>query len=705
MPRVNFGTRDEPGFELEESPDLIAVRTRNRRPIRGVGPVASPSAAELTDGILVASFPNAGVEVYRVPPGTRTTDDRKRSLRGSADVQFAGSVLVFPDTNEPVLYTENIYIRFRQDLDPDECEAILRQAGLTIKERLDFASNAYFAAAPEGTGQKVFDIAQALLNRDEVVHCHPELIQERQPRRIFPQQWHLKSTLINSVPVNAHANVEAAHTVSGGRGIAIAVIDDGVDIEHPEFGGSGKVVAPRDISLQTSDPRPKDTQTHDNHGTACAGVACANGLEGASGVAPAAKLMPIRLMEGLGSVREAQAFRWAADNGADVISCSWGPPDGQWWNPDDPRHRQAWPLAASTRDAIDYAVANGRGGKGCVILFAAGNGNESVDLDGYASYRNVIAVAACNDRSKRSVYSDFGKSVWCSFPSNDFGYAAFNHPAPLTSGIWTTDRLGHLGYNPGNPQFGDAAGNYANDFGGTSSACPGAAGVAALVLSTNPALRWNEVKAILRRACDPIDPQGGEYDAEGHSPFYGYGRLNAETAVKLAQQALAPRWVIKKLLNEPIPDLGRVEGTLEVTEALPIERLAVYVRLQHTYIGDLVISVLPPARSGLKPVVVHRRDGGNRQHLDKLYDVSNTPALKHYAGKKCQGTWTLRVEDKAAEDSGTLVQIGLELYLPSPAQGRGTSQRSQASAEGISDKKAVVGKKQARKGDKASAEP
>ena len=107
--------------------------------------------------------------------------------------------------------------------------------------------------------------------------------------------------------------------------------------------------------------------------------------------------------------------------------------------------QQVVPLPASTRLAIDYVTANGRGGKGCVVLFAAGNGNESVDNDGYASYAKVMAVAACNDRGRRSVYSDFGKAVWCAFPSNDFGHAPFNHPEPLTPGIWTTDRQGESG--------------------------------------------------------------------------------------------------------------------------------------------------------------------------------------------------------------------------------------------------------------------
>lgn len=648
MPHVNLGTKDETGFDLEESPDLIVVRTRSRRSAVGVGPVPSPVSAEVADGILVAAFPDAGVEVYRVPTSTRSLEDRKQFLRAAPDVRFAGSVLVHPD----------------------DCETIIRNAGLIVKEQLDFASNAYFVAVPEGTGQRVFDIATGLLNLDDVVYCHPELIQERRRKQIFPQQWHLKSATVNNVVVKAHANVEAAHAITRGAGVTIAVIDDGVDIDHPEFGDAGKIVAPRDIGLRTNDPRPK---VGDNHGTACAGVACASGMDGASGVAPQSRLMPIRLAAGLGSIREAQAFRWAADNGADMISCSWGPEDGDWWNPNDPSHAREWRLPASTRDAIDYAITNGRGGKGSVIFFAAGNGNESADLDGYASYEKVIAVAACNDRQKRSIYSDFGKAVWCSFPSNDFGHPPFNHPEPLTPGIWTTDRLGNFGYNPGSPQLGDNAGKYTNAFGGTSSACPGAAGVAALVLSVNPSLRWNEVKDILRRSCDRIDPQGGQYNIDGHSRFYGYGLLNAETAVKLAKNSIGQMVITQRMLNEPIPDLGSTKGSVDVTETTPVDKIAIYVRLDHTYIGDLIISVVPPAKSRLPKVILHNRTGGSRNNIDKSYDPSNTPKLAAYGGKKCNGTWTVVVEDKAAQDSGTLIQIGLQLYLPTPAPVRNVS--------------------------------
>jgi len=668
MPKVNFGTSDETPFELVQSDDLIAVRTRSRRSAMGVGPVNTPEAAELSDGELVASFPEAGVEVYRFAAESRSVDDRKRALRGASDVQFAGSVLVRKGSDEPVLYTENVYVRFQPEIDPDDCELMIREAGLTVRQQLEFAPNAFSAAAPEGTGQAVFEIANKLLARPEVLHCHPELIQRRVAKQISAEQWHLDPTTVGGVSINAHANVKAAHAITRGLGVTIAVIDDGVDIDHPEFASVGKIVAPRDVTSASSDPRPR--RSGDSHGTACAGVACADGNHGASGVAPRARLMPIRLMPGLGSFHEAEAFRWAADNGADIISCSWGPPDGKWW--DTTTDSGMFPLPASTRAAIDYAATSGRDGKGCVIFFAAGNGNESVDKDGYASYNKVIAVAACNDRGTRSVYSDFGKAVWCAFPSNDFGHAPFNHPQPLTPGIWTTDRSGNGGYNPGNVFYGDAAGNYANDFGGTSSSCPGAAGVAALVLSANTRLRWNEVKEILRQASDRIDPANGQYDSQGHSTLYGYGRLNAEAAVKLAKRSVGRLLIINTLLNVPIPDLGSVEGTIDVAEAEPVEKLTISIRLEHSWIGDLVITAIPPAASGIRAIVLHNRAGGRRKQIDMNYDSTNTPALAALDGKSCQGAWTIRVEDKAAQDSGTLIQIGLQLSLP-PAASAGNS--------------------------------
>ena len=219
----------------------------------------------------------------------------------------------------------------------------LANARLRIERKLDYAPNAYSLDSTEQVGRAIFDLTAELLEtNDDVELCHPELIRERHNKTAYPLQWHLRETMYGGRLINAHAHVENAWELSTGIGTTIAVIDDGVDIDHVEFRARGGVVAPRDMGSRSSNPRPRFNS--DNHGTACAGVACASGVDGASGVAPDAALMPIRLSSGLGSQDEADAIAWAAQNGADVISCSWGPPDGDWSDPTDPRHNQAFPL-------------------------------------------------------------------------------------------------------------------------------------------------------------------------------------------------------------------------------------------------------------------------------------------------------------------------------------------------------------------------
>ena len=515
MPSYRYGGVER---ELQDAGDLVVIRTTRHGARHDLSPLSAPARAANAALRPLFGFAAAGVGVWKAPEGE--AQGLAEIIDADPSIQFAGRGLRDQD-GAPVVYTENLFVKFEDSVEPDACVAALEGAGLTVKRELAFATNAYFAAAPERIGRRVFELADELLASDQVECCHPELIREQSFNEAFPQQWHLQPT----AEVDAHANVVAAWETTRGEGTVIAIVDDGVDIEHAEFASEGKIVAPQSLSRpKGDDPRPTEGS---NHGTACAGVACGDGRYGASGVAPDAKLMPLRLVSGLGSIDEAEAFTWAADNGADVISCSWGPIDGEWWNPDDPTHENIEPLPDSTRLAIDYATETGRGGRGCVITWAAGNGNESVDNDGYATYERVVAVAACNDRGTRSAYSDMGRGLWCAFPSN--------HGEPsLTPGIWTTDRTGLEGYNPGDESLGDEAGDYTNSFGGTSSACPGVAGVAALILAVNPELTWRQVREVLRDCCDRIDEAGGDYDGDGHSPLYGYGRVNAARAVELA---------------------------------------------------------------------------------------------------------------------------------------------------------------------------
>jgi len=569
MYTYTFGGKNGRKHILHESNDMVVVRTRNSRDLDDAV-VSEEGKKALKNFSVELEFPEADITVFKTKASVKNRlairNSTRKALKKEPELRFAGRVLVEEDGKTIVLYTENIFIKFHDQIRADACEKILAENNLTIKQKPDYARNTYFVGAPENTGLKIFEIAESLLGRNEVELCHPELIRKRGFKKIHSKQWHLKTTTIDGIRINANIKADLGHKLSTGENIVIAIIDDGFDIDHREFNLPGKVVHSRDVTLNINDPRPKDTG--ENHGTACAGVAVAAGKR-ASGVAPGALLMPVRLASNLGSIAEANAFKWAADHGADVISCSWGPADGYWEDPDDPVHTTQTDLPDSTRLAMDYAFSYGRNGKGCIITFAAGNGNEDISFDGYASYHKVMAVAACNDTNKRSVYSDYGSSVWCAFPSSDKGSATLNHPKPLTTGIYTTDRRNIEGYNPG--------GDYTDDFGGTSSACPGVAGTVALILSANPELTWEQVKDIIRETSEKIDPVDGQYDEQGHSKFYGFGRVDTEKAVKRAIElrTLVPPdtqvKIISALVNPKGFDRGREKISILNTSTTNID--------------------------------------------------------------------------------------------------------------------------------------
>ena len=525
MYEYRYGGKQGKKQQLALSDDMLVVRARGPQSPRVAGRAGSQELVRSLSPVM--KYEDYNVEVLRVHDALRETSRTEilKDLKTDRGFDFAGHCLCDPMSKRPVVYTENAFIRFQPGAGSNIQSRLLAKSKLTVKRRLKYVDNAYFVAAPKGIGRSIFELTTELLETSEDVElCHPELIRERHNKAAYPYQWHLRETMYDGILVDAHAHVESAWAMTTGSGTTIAVIDDGVDIDHVEFRARGGVIAPRDMTRRTSNARPKFM--NDNHGTACAGVACASGVDGASGVAPDAKLMPIRLSSGLGSQEEADAIAWAVQNGADVISCSWGPRDGDWSDPTDPLHDQPVALPDSTRVALEFAATQGRNGSGCVICWAAGNGNESVDLDGYASSDHVMAVGACSDRNRRSVYSDFGDALWCVFPSNDFN-------EPLTKGIWTTDRIGTRGYNSGESQLGHPAGDYTNSFGGTSSACPGVAGAVALMLSRQPQLGLGDVWDIIRETCEKIDVDNAEYDEQqdGHSQLYGYGRMHCFDAV------------------------------------------------------------------------------------------------------------------------------------------------------------------------------
>ena len=311
------------------------------------------------------------------------------------------------------------------------------------------------------------------------------------------------------------ATAASAWMNTRGGGVVVAVMDEDVDVEcHAAFRGRvlPSYAPPRGDACTRASRRP--------HGTKVAGLALASSPE-FSGLAPEALLLPIpvpRLGMHDGVPGEPDAFRWAADHGADVICCAWAP-------------RRPTPesgkLPPHTRAALDHCLTNGRGGKGCVIIFSAGNDGSDLALNGYASHPGVVAVGASNCHGKHPAYSGWGDALWCVFPSSDP-----RDPVGASMTYLTTAPAGSLL---------DGEAFYTTRFGFTSAACAAVAGICALIVSANPELTSTEVKDVLRDSCEKIDVDGGTYDERGHSPLYGYGRPDVARAVRLAQRRAKAR--------------------------------------------------------------------------------------------------------------------------------------------------------------------
>ncbi len=251
MVTVRYGGKNGGEYQLAISEEHIVVRTQSHSALMGetpfeVAPVSPEARSILNQFDLQTRFGAAGVEILRakdLSQGAALRDRARAILNEEPEIEFAGRVLVDPESMEPVIYTENLFVKFDDEEDASVCQEVLQRYGLTIKRQLEYARNAYFVTTPTGTGLEVFDIASRLLNEESVELCHPELVRELRHRRVFPQQWHLNQTTINGAIVDAHANVEAAWELSDGTGTIIAIIDDGVDTDHEEFRTSGKIDA------------------------------------------------------------------------------------------------------------------------------------------------------------------------------------------------------------------------------------------------------------------------------------------------------------------------------------------------------------------------------------------------------------------------------------------------------------------------------
>jgi thermitase len=307
------------------------------------------------------------------------------------------------------------------------------------------------------------------------------------------EQWGLHNSGRPGI-AGADVAARAAWTITeGSPTVRLAVLDDGVDATHPAL--KPAVSAERDFVDGAATAAPGGTNAH---GTRCAGIAVSRDPD-VRGLAPAISLVACPIMKSVpGGWRfddftTADAIDWCwEDAAADVPSNSWA------YSPSD--------LIVG---ALQRARTQGRGGRGAVVVIAAGNDEGQVRFP--ANLPDILTVGATNEWDERkTTTSRDGETTWGSNVGKGLDLMA-----PGVH-IRTTDR-------PAPGRLAPATGR----FNGTSSATPFVAAAAALVLSLAPDLTEAEVRSTLTGTADPLGP--ARWDR-----FVGFGRLNTFRALRAA---------------------------------------------------------------------------------------------------------------------------------------------------------------------------
>ena len=276
---------------------------------------------------------------------------------------------------------------------------------------------------------------------------------------------------------------DAAHSVSTGAGAVVAVVDSGVQADHPDLAGH----VGQGYDFVQHDATPQDGNGHGTHVSGIIGAATGNGI-GVESVAPGATIMPVRVLDdsGAGSTDDvARGVDWARTHGADVINLSLG--------------SEVPLVGASGGDAFDAAVHRALAA-GIVVVAAAGNNGVPV-CEQPAAKDGLLCVGAVDRREQRSFFSSFGSGLGLVAPGGSGGSSA---------GM------------PGEDVLSTYKGSTYQELAGTSQAAPHVSGVAALLVARG--VRGQAaVKRILATATD--------LGAPGTDPEYGAGLVDARAAV------------------------------------------------------------------------------------------------------------------------------------------------------------------------------
>ncbi len=405
---------------------------------------------------------------------------------------------VFPSyktvEREIVDMTDYLYVKLQQQADVALLRNLAKEEGVQIVEQNKFMPLWYTLKVEEHNKSNTLEIANKLFETAKFLSVVPDFISDDlfcSSDPFFNTQWGLMNTGQNGGVSGMDIDICNAWTITQGANITVAVLDTGIELTHPDLANNIHHLS-YDTESNTS-----PSKVFGDHGTHCAGIvgAVKDNNIGVAGVAPKSKLMSIsNSLAGSPNsrIKRADGLNWAWQNGADVITNSWG----------------SAVKYQVIDDAIENAIHFGRNGKGCIVVFASGNNNGAVSYPANSNPK-IFCVGSIDNKGRKSSFSNFGSVLDITAP-----------------GTYINSTVLHANYG-----FKS----------GTSMATPHVAGVAALVLSVAPNLTELEVRNIIESTAKKVNDDVYEYNYIIGRPngkwnsYMGYGLVNAYQAVLKAK--------------------------------------------------------------------------------------------------------------------------------------------------------------------------
>lgn len=687
-------------LELNKSPDQLVVR-------------ALPDGLDDAETLESEQVSSASTRVRTRAAALESVMTRNRDVAPTHHAYFDAA------SGAEFLITDRVFVTFGEPLADEQVDAFAGRYGLLKKAA--YSDRDYLFQLTNHTGMNPVKLVVKLMEEEPLVEMAEHDLNQRMSTYAVPvpadpeyfRQWHLH-TNFNDPDYDARSCVLCQDAWDlldsyGNDDAVIAVSDDGCKLDHIDFDSAGKFAdwgylrGERLITSGDIDADPDEMyQPGSNHGTSCCGVI--GGEVDALltvGASPGCQLLPVQWQSSgpslfISDSKLLTVLSYIADK-ADIMSNSWGGAPTSMW---------ALPVINRIKA---LALTGGRRGKGIVFLWAAGNENclinhtadqdvpydHGVEVQGGSLvwvgvnttrvFRNNLAgipglmhIAALASTARRSHYSNYGPGIsLCAPSSNSHAYYRMT-----VRGLGITTATGETG-------------GVTADFGGTSSATPLVAGVAALTISANPNLTALEVISILKQTASkglntagyPVTPPAnfdpdtgwdvspvapfdqGDFidigaDEGSWSPWFGHGRVNAAAAVAEAlgrmQTAGNQTFHGRSTPDRSIPDnsFRGIKDKIVADRDFALSRIKVSMDLTHTYIGDLRVTLISPAGTS---VLLHNRNGGSANDIHTEYDIQSVPGLHALTGESIEGDWILHVQDVAAADRGRLKSWSLEI--------------------------------------------